>query len=154
MRATRRKTGSAIAETGPALFVFFILIFFPLLDVIGMAAQYGAGWYLNHLVTRELACSRRQPPNGGPVAVAINNDFQQTGIGSFVGIQAINHNVEYQPGVGVQPPAGEVATVRCTTTINARPFITVPFFTNVPGLNQNMDLQFSNVRPREDTRDF
>ena len=148
MRALRRQTGNAITETGPMLYVFFILIFFPLLDVLGIAAQYGAGWYLNHAVTRELACSRAQTADGGPVADAVENDFMHTGIGAFVGINTITQQVAYPP----QASSADPPTVRCTTIINAKPFIYVPLPFPVPGLNAPMDLQFTNVRPREDTR--
>ena len=36
----RSRRGSAITETGPALFVLLLLIFFPLIDLLGIAANY------------------------------------------------------------------------------------------------------------------
>ena len=145
---SRRKNGEAIAETGPALFVLLILIFFPLLDVLGMSAQFAAAWYLNQAVTRELACVREQGADGGASAQAITNDWRTTGIGHFVNPRNVVHQVAYQAGAG----SGDVPTVRCTTTVTVPPFISVPWFTPIPGVSADMTISFSNVRPREDTR--
>lgn len=54
-KKTRFCQGSAITETGPAIFILFIMILFPLIDLMYMALAYSIVWYLNHLEVRELA---------------------------------------------------------------------------------------------------
>ena len=148
MRSRQRfHRGSAIIETGPALFVLFILILFPLIDLLGISAQYGAGWYLNQMVTRELACCREQKLDGGTPAAAVKADFLKTGIGNFLKAEKIQQKVIY-----TNPPAPDMPSVTCTTTIKATPFIYVPLPFDVPGVSAPLEIQYCCARLREDQR--
>jgi hypothetical protein len=122
MRRQRSRSGSAIAETGPALFMFLILIFFPMLDVMGMAAQYACAWYHNHLMLQELPVRNKADGAGNPVFAEIHSKFDQTGIAKFVGVTNVTDVVTYQDAAGGLP-----AMVRCTTTLEGKPFISLPF---------------------------
>ncbi len=147
MKAQRRRRGNAITETGPALYIFFIVIFFPMLDVLGIALQYGCGWYVNHLCTRELAVRRQAEEN--TVKTEVNTDFTGQGMAKFLNLTPakITHTVTYNA-----PGAGQPQTVTCDTTVQATPFISVPWPYAVPGLNADMPLTFHSERPREETR--
>jgi hypothetical protein len=118
----RRRRGNAIAETGPALFMFLIIIFFPLLDVMGMALQYACGWYHNHLMLQEL--SVRHNDQGGTVHNEILAQFGSSGLSKFSGVTGITDSIGYDP----PSTNGQPEFVRCTTTIDGKPFIALPFF--------------------------
>lgn len=160
-----RKTGSAIAEFGPAMFVLVVIMFFPLLDFLGMAAQYGMAAYCNYAMSRELACRSVADGTGGsPPAVGtstpsmvsanggnvyrdiITNGIAATGFGSFLGID--KGSLTCQAGY-TNPSDGTQPTVTCQTTIAANPFVSVPWFTATPGLNAPFNIQIQSVRPRE-----
>lgn len=143
MRSKRRQRGSAIAETGPAMFLFFILIFFPLMDLIGLAAIYCCGWYANFMCVREL--SVRKKVDEASVKNEVNTEFMATGIANFIGIRNINHSVVYTDSVNGQP-----GVVSCTTSITGKPFLTVPIpGVTVPGLNSDITFTTATERPRE-----
>jgi hypothetical protein len=117
----RRRRGNAIAETGPALFMFLIIIFFPLLDVMGIAAQFACGWYHNHLMLQEL--SVRHNDQGGTVHNEIMAQFGATGLSKFAGITDINDAITYSP----KDNTGKPEFVTCVSTISGKPFIALPF---------------------------
>lgn len=162
----RKSKGSAITEFGPALFLFLIVIFFPLMDILGMAAVYCCGWYSNFITTRELAvrtaadgglgtpppakdAGRSATTTGGTVANEVNTEFLKTGIASFVGVTAagLTHAVTY---IG-PTSAGDPPQVECRTTVRSKPFLTIPFIPNVPGLSADIDFTMAATRPREVT---
>lgn len=144
----RRKKGSAIAEFGPALFVFLILLFFPLMDILALTAVYCCGWYCNFLTTREAAVRRQA--DGPTAANEITTAFYNTGLAKFVGVPSvtdINHTLTYSSTDN--PP-----TVRCTTTILGKPFLTLPQLPsvpNIPGLTGDITFTMQSIRPREVT---
>lgn len=120
MRRQRSSRGGAIAETGPALFMFLVIIFFPMLDLIGIGAQYACGWYHNHLMLQELPV--RLKAQGPLVSGEVKGRFEKTGLHRFAGITSITDTVTY-----VDAAAGIPAMVRCTTVIQGKPFIALPF---------------------------
>lgn len=117
----RRRRGSAIAELGPALFMFMIIIFFPLLDVMGMAAQYSVGWYHNHLMLQELPV--RLETDANQVHNEVTAKFGATGMSKFANITNITDTTDYSN----KPTNGQPWTVKCTTRVEGRPFIAIPF---------------------------
>ena len=143
MKSKRRKSGSAIVELGPALYVFLILIFFPALDLIGMAAQFTCAWYHNHLMLEELSVRKKSDGTSGVVHTEVFNKFAAQGIGKFVGIKTCTDVVSY---IDANPPTVPVATVSCTSTINGSPFIALP----VIGFTQT-NWTMSGEATREDT---
>lgn len=127
----QRSRGSAIAETGPALFMFFVIVFFPLLNVFGVAGQYAVGWYHNHLMLQELPLHLENETggirnsgtmvngSGNGVHNNVYNRFIRTGFANFVRVRQIQDVVVYDNAV--QPNM-----VRCTTTLTGQPFIPIP----------------------------
>lgn len=159
VQKSRKHRGSAITEFGPALFLFFIVIFFPMLDLLDLAAVYCCGWYANFVCVRELAV--RPQAQAGNVVNEINAEFTTNagaakGIGDFIGVNSPGGSLVQVPGF---PPAavGVGGTnlppiVTCATTITAPPFLTVPFVpANVPGLSGNIVFTITSERPREVT---
>ncbi|MBY0546208.1 MAG: hypothetical protein K2W95_02895 [Candidatus Obscuribacterales bacterium] len=162
----RKRKGSAITEFGPSLFIFLILIFFPMMDLLGVAAVYCCGWYCNFLVTRELAVrtaadggttspgpnATTTSANGGIVASEINTEFRKTGICAFIGVRNdsdLAHSAVYfGPTTGA---TGVPAQVTCTSSITAQPFLPIPFFGGVPGLGAPVTFTIRATRPREVT---
>lgn len=116
----RRRKGSAISETGPALFMFLIIIFFPLLDVMGLAAQFACCWYHNHLMMEELVV--RKQTDAGQVHNEVEARFDHSGLAKFANVDSITDNVTY-----TNAAAGQPASVQCVSTLNGRPFIALPF---------------------------
>jgi predicted secreted protein len=154
----RRRKGSAITEFGPALFLFLVLIFFPLMDLISVACIYCCGWYCNFLVTREAAVRTRADGgngpggNGGIVAQEVNREFLRTGVAAFIGLRSpadetsgnLVHQCDYTTAGPGLPPQ-----VRCSTQITGRPFLTIPFIPAVPGLSAPITFRMVSDRPRE-----
>lgn len=147
----RRKKGSAITEFGPALFLFIIIIFFPMLDFLGLCAAYCAGWYCNFMACRELSVRKKDEGLNGTVFTEVNGNLFTSGLVHFIGIKTeadLVHTASYpDPATTGQQPE-----VVCTTNIKATPFITIPFWGNVPGLNAPMDFVIVSSRPREVTQ--
>ena len=155
----RRKKGSAIAEFGPALFLFIVIIFFPMLDMLGLLASYCMGYYCNFMACREL--SVRKKHEAGDVLTDVNGALFTSGIVQFLGMkthddspggsagsQDLAHNVTYINAVnGMQP------MVQCTTFVRATPFISIPWWGSCPGLNAPMDFQIVSQRPSEVIQD-
>jgi hypothetical protein len=150
MKIFRKRKGSTIAETGPALFVFLLLIFFPLVDLIGLGLSFSCAWYLNHMVTRELACRTQAEGLSGQVANEVNTNYLRSGLALFLHITPadVQHQIQYPAAAAVGLPP----TVICRTTVNARPMLVLPLPPNCPGLNLPMPLSFQSERPREETR--
>ncbi len=144
-----RKKGSAITEFGPALFLFVVIIFFPMLDLLGLCAAYCAGWYCNFMVCRELAV--RKEKDRTIVFDEVNDNLFSSGIVPFIGVKTkadMAHEATYEQAGsnGMQP------MVTCKSTIKATPFITIPWWTGVPGLNEQMVFEITSARPREVTQ--
>lgn len=141
----RRKRGTAITETGPALFLLFIVILFPLIDLLYMGVAFAIVWYLNHLEVRELAV--RLPSETAQVLTDVDTLFTSTGFGTFIGLSLprISH-----PLAGQAVRSGSPVTVTCTTVATVDPFLTIPFFAPIPGLNESCTFQVSSTRLQEE----
>lgn len=118
-----------MAETGPALFVILIIIFFPMLDLIGLTWSYGICWYLNYTISNEISRSRRS--EAPQIIAGAVDTISGTGFAKFLGIGPNSINVP-QPVYDdeAQPP-----TVVVVTMVRAKPFVTVPWWGPIPGLN-------------------
>lgn len=144
MRSKRRERGSAIAEFGMSLFVIFIVLFFPMVDLAAVCTTYGFCWYFNSMETRELSCRTKAEGEGGTVHQELVNAWKQTGFHSFIGGESTTYisQVSYEPS----------DTVTNTTRITTRPFLTVPFFNGVPALGAPYTVVITSSRLREETK--
>lgn len=165
-RKCRGQKGSNIAEFGPALFVLLIMMFFPLLDFLGMAADYCLAAYCNYAMNRELACRTVADGIGGAVPASgttspfplteatgkpvyndiITNGVATTGFGQFLGLSPSTCDV--QAGY-TNPSDGSQPSVTSQTSVTTQPFVSVPWFSPIPGLNAPFKITISSSRPRE-----
>lgn len=148
MKRRRSTFGGTIAETGPAIFILLLMLFFPLLDLVAMSAAYFSCATLNDLQLREAALlpkKEAQDPNG-TVCKKIPDDWKSKGIGNFVGLQQpVNTQVDYVVGT-TDTQKRQDMEVRVTTRVRIRPFLTIPFFPGIPGLGAPMDFQIQTQR--------
>lgn len=148
---TRSRKGSTIAEAGPALFLLIIMLFYPMLNIIGLGLAYYSGFMLNTWQTREAAlinANEAQDPSGA-ICHTLPEHWRTNGLGTFANIkEGIDTQVSYEDGT---PDAVLKADkiVRVTTTVKYNPWFTVPFF-KVPGLGEAFPITFSNTRHVED----
>ena len=152
----RSQSGSAIAEFGPAMFIIIMVFFFPFLDMIGMAVEYGDCLYLNSLLLRQaslenvlvmdtsvspatlttdLSCSTN--PSGS--LNTIINAWMAGGLGKFASsgtmpVQSIT--------VDLTEGTPRCKYVHLTLDVECKPFVPVPFFLKIPGLNMPVTFEF------------
>jgi hypothetical protein len=147
-RTRRRQAGSAISEFGPALFLFLIFMFFPVIDVISMGFAYSSATTLNDLQLREAA---RQPKTqvmamDGLVQEKIPEQWKASTLSFLVAPQSnIQTAVSYRAGVGA-------VYVTLATTVSFRPLLPIPFLNSIPGLGAPLTLTINGTRPLEDPR--
>lgn len=154
----RSRRGSAIAELGPALFVLLILIFFPMLDLMGAAADYAFANLLHNAEIREIAV--RVPDEGQKETIAqqADKDFINTmpGYAQFCGIKVadvgndakIKHSIQYIKSDPANPD--EITEVQVATTVSFKPFLVIPYMDGIPGLGGNMTFTVATTRPQEE----
>jgi hypothetical protein len=151
MKANQRnKKGTGqIAEFIPALVVIFIVILFPMLDLLYLGLAYACGWYCNHLVVREVACRIPNTATGpGTAAGDATAAWTNTGLAHFIGANAgaVTNAVSFTPGAAGQGP------ISCTVTtiVTVQPFLPIPMFMQIEGLNKPVKFTFSAERPHEE----
>lgn len=163
-QSTHKCHGTSIAEFPVMLWVVFILVFFPLLDLCMLGLSYGSCWYLHYLLSRNAAIYAEvawNGPNGSSTPTIINmaaqNDpylssiettWASSGIGQFVHPQSTpTCTVKLITTSGTQLPM----YIQTITSVTVTPFLNIPFPATVPGLNSNMTFSFSNNRVAENT---
>lgn len=149
-RAKRKRSsfGGTIAETGPALFILLLMLFFPLLDLVAMGASYMSCVTLNDLQLREasLLPKAEAQSDTGAVKKKIPDDWKSKGIGAFVGLEKpVETTVDYVTGTKDKHERQDML-VRVTTNVRCRPFLTIPFFPGIPGLGAPMDFRIQTER--------
>lgn len=147
MLRRRRQSGSAILETGPALYVFLLLILFPMVDLLFIGVNFCGAWYLNHAVTRELALRRR--PEWTQAIADVDTPYKAAGIGQFMHITSSSHT---PTNIGT-PQDNERQRVRCVSNVTCAPFLQLPIPGSIPGLSGPVTFTFTAERPRENDLD-
>lgn len=150
----RNQSGNVIAETPPALFILFIVIFVPMLSLIALGVKYGVCYSLNVMQSNEAALipASKATSDSGPIRLSIPKNWKESGVGAFVDLnQELPTTVlRYEKGQmganGVQEQF-----VYVTTTFQLRPFISNdnPPFSNVPGLTAPLNFTIESSRPLE-----
>lgn len=141
MKTSRARSGSAILEFGPSLWVLLILIIFPLSDLMAISMQYCCSWYLNHLVAQDLSTSEFS--DWSNTVQQVRTRFDATGAQKFARMVDVEHDYTNVPAdAGKGTPAFLIAT----TKVDCQPFLTVPLPMSVPGLNSNMQLCITSTR--------
>ncbi len=154
--SSRNHNGSQMAELPPALFILFVAVFFPLLDMLYIFIAYCAGWYLNQIELRQIACQAPQsltaPANGS------NNYTSKTYSGvsipqsqnwnGFLGVVEASDSpsVTYLPGPN--PTLNQVGQAQVQTTVSIAPFLrqgSSGWIPHVPGLNEPLTFVYTNT---------
>jgi hypothetical protein len=148
----RSTKGNQIAELGPALIIILIVVLFPLINLIYLAAGYASAWYLNHLVVREIAMIN---PNNDDQVIdeenSITSNWANNGVAHFIGIYPDNYQTKVSHATPVYTPSKtNPELVRLTTTVTVRPLFYIPFFKDLPGVGKDMVFAISEERPQED----
>lgn len=157
-RPNRSSTGQTTSEFAGVLMVFFLIIFFPMLDLVAMAALFGAGMVLNAESAREASLVA----NRGSTAAAEHTDvtdataaretrvkgvetfWSKNGLGQWFNVvQPIQHTITVTTvGTGANPDE----YVHVSTVLTGRPFLNIPFPVQVQGLNAPMQFNYSQER--------
>lgn len=145
---SRARNGSAITETGPALFVLLILIFFPLVDLMGIAANYCFAFLLHNAELREVALRHPRQPDANQAIQRVDTEFLNTTFANFLKLGP--GDVTHVGPSFVANPDGQTMTVQLTTRITAEPFLRIPFFGAIPGINADLPFSFSTTRQQEE----
>ena len=145
--------GSAITETGPAIFLLIVIIFFPMLDLLEMGVGYiMSSIYHDHMI-RELALSA--PPSAPPdpaiqnqaqAITKVNTEFKNSGFFNFL---KMTQNDLQVSNITYIPP-NNPNIVQCTTTCMVQPFISIPWWSQLPGLNAPFPFTITSQRPQEE----
>lgn len=151
-KSHRQETGSKIPEFAVCLFVLVLLIFFPMVDFIGLFATYFTGIVLVNQQAHEAAMLNfriaRDPQ--GPILQDLPRSWKASALGNFANVVgAIDTNIGY--GAGVSDEFGfEYKEILVVTRMWVRPFISCPFPMPVPGLNAPVELVLRSRRLIED----
>ncbi len=139
-----KKGGNGTVELAPALLVIFVVILIPMLDLLYLGLAYAAGWYCNHLVVREVAC--RRPAEAGAAATTATAAWAASGLASFIGANAgsVTNTPAFNPGL-VNP-----VSVTVTTSVVVRPFLPIPMFMQIQGMNAPVTFTYAAERPQEE----
>ncbi|MBX9950364.1 MAG: hypothetical protein K2Y39_14440 [Candidatus Obscuribacterales bacterium] len=155
-RVRRRRTnrGAGISEFGPGILILVICIFFPLVDLLSVCLSYCTIMVLNYNQVAQAALVRASEAANpdGDVKKGIP-DTWRNGMGRFVNMSGnVDTDVSYRSG---QQESGQGATdaqdviVRVKTTITCNPFLPIPFFVGVPGINAPFPLVVSQEKQME-----
>lgn len=147
----RSKRGNAIAEAGPALFFLIIFMFYPMLDLLGLGLAFYSGFMLNTWQTREAALltANEAQAADGHIRKRLPEYWRKSGLGNLANVgEDIETEVIYEDGVADAVLKAD-KVIRVTTTLQYRPWLTVPFF-DMPGLGKPFSITFSNRGHVED----
>jgi hypothetical protein len=153
--------GTSTVELGPALFILIICVLIPAMDLLYLAMTYAAGWYLNHVEVREVAC--HDPTSAANVSSALSiayTAWQKSILCGFCNAQSTPHTekvtfyVGNPPGgtayPGVAPATPPVDFCNVVTTLQIKPLFVVPFIGGVPGLSAPVTFVYADTRPQEE----
>ena len=162
MKTFQRCSGGSIAEFGPALFVLLIIGFFPLLDMLQVMVGYGGCWYLNSqqsdLAAQSLRVRTVSPATTGTFVNqtdvqtqldTLATDWKKTPLGCLSKLQSATTTIA---GPTLSGTTGTYLTcyVQVTTAVKCASFLTIPFFSNVPGLGADVNISITGQRVVED----
>jgi|688.fasta_scaffold543253_1 hypothetical protein len=150
----RTARGSALAEFGPTLGILLLMLFFPLVDILALGADYASCMVLNYCQLREAAlCSKQDAQSAsGPVINGLPVTWAKEGLGRFVNLaDSVDTTVNYESTNTIMNSTLKDEYVQVTTKVTANPFLTIPLFPGVPGLGAPVTFQLSTERLLETT---
>ncbi len=162
--------GSAIAEMGPALILLFIVILFPMLDLIGLALKYADCYYLFNALVREagvgttvvektsvsgtptgeikcydITCSTDNvpPPTGRGSMQLIISNWQKSGLGIFANV--VPGSITQTASVNCTEGSPNARWVHVQMNVSCNPFLKLPLPGQIPGLTAPATFQFNGA---------
>jgi hypothetical protein len=148
LRPKRRKArgASQIAELAPALLILFLLILFPLLDILYLAIAYTGGWYLNHMTSR--ACAMAATADWATTINQQKGAWLTSPFATFCGATVLTNTAV----AGTYGGSGD-PFVQVETRVQIRPFVTVPLLValDIEGVSKPAVFRYIDKRPREET---
>jgi len=143
----RKSSGHEFAEFAPALFILLVCIVPPMLDLLYLGIAYASGWYLNHLETREAACS---PPSRATDALArARIAWEASSLAKFTKgreVSAVRYPIDVNPSDGNVIPD----SVRIETQVQVAPFLQIPFMGSIPGIGSPITFKYVSERTQEE----
>jgi hypothetical protein len=167
-----RKGGAQLAEFGPVLFVFLLIILFPLINLVGFACGSATAW----LMARECASKAANSVDFNQAVAAVKSEMKtlrNSGFGLFarivptvpgacganIQIQAIDTTSSLVTKFPVNSPApGPIDTSKyiyeyvAQVKVDVGPFINMsgmPFIGSIPGLGQPAHVFYSTAQNAE-----
>lgn len=142
----RKSSGHEFVEFAPALFILLVCIVPPMLDLLYMGIAYAAGWYLNHLQCREVACV---PPDRASESLArARIAWEASTLAQFVKGREAGSTPEWQDR---NPNDNfDKDTVIVTTNVLIQPFLQIPFLGSIPGIGAPVTFVYKSERPQEE----
>lgn len=170
-RRKRRSIGAAMAEFGPALFVFFFVVLFPLINLTAI----GTGAATVYLIAKQCAAKAGDSPTFGEALVSSEaaaydlwgggfgsfanlvpiGGFNNSGVDLFIVDTNINTNVSRRFGpntpfiVRAANPDDHLYAYEAVATYDVGPFMnlhSVPWIGEVPGVGRPARLSFRAAR--------
>ncbi|MFA7338767.1 MAG: hypothetical protein WC028_18420 [Candidatus Obscuribacterales bacterium] len=163
MKARRKSTGGQIAELAPALLILFLVILFPMVDLLYLSIGYCAGWYLNQMTakacaTTPITTTTPTPADYAPAANAMKTAWEGSGLAAFTGAVVVANGAKsVNFGTVVDRETGlPMRFVQVDTQVQIKPFLSLgglPFMAamNIDGLTRPITFRYQDNRPSEET---
>jgi hypothetical protein len=143
--SVRGTKGALLNEFGPALYILFIGVFFPLLDLVSLSFVYGLGFTLNYFQSCQCAAVPKSEATdpAGRVMFGIPQQWKQVGLGRFVPLEGDPQTtITYKNGQ-LESNGVQDINVVVSTTITANPLLCVPMLPGIPGLTAPITFNFA-----------
>lgn len=158
MKVRRKSTGGQIAELAPALLILFLVILFPMIDLLYLSIGYCAGWYLNQMTAK--ACATVKTADYVPAANAMKTAWEGSGLAAFTGAVVVqNAGTPVNFGTAVDRETGKpMQFMQVETQVQIKPFLSLgglPFMAalNIDGLTRPITFRYVDNRPMEETNE-
>lgn len=143
-----RKSSGSIAEFGPALYLLLIVLFFPMLDMVGIVLSYADCQYLHFTLVRQACLENILSMNSAtPPQLQVSYAFVTDPNGAFRNLivswyNGIGHyatknlnDITVSANVDLSQGTSKVKYVTITTTVICNPLVPIPFPYALPGFN-------------------
>jgi hypothetical protein len=153
-----RKSRGSIAEFAPALYLLLLVLFFPMLDLLGIVLSYADCQYLHFTLVRQAGLENILSMNSAtPPQLQVNYAFVTDPNGVFRNLivswyNGIGHyttrslnDITVGANVDLTQGTDKLKYVTITTTIVCNPLLPIPFPYAVPGFNAPETFTFSGT---------
>ncbi len=142
----RKSSGHEFAEFAPALFILLVCIVPPMLDLLYLGIAYAAGWYLNHLQCREVACVA--PARASDSLARARIAWEGSTLARFVKGRETGSSAAWKDLIPNDNFPQDTAVV--TTNVLIQPFLQIPFMGSIPGIGAPITFTYVSERTQEE----